>query len=70
MSNEKKKAAKKAVKPVKAWAGVIDGAIPNWDGPNKRNGHPPTVPSFDIYKTRKQAQIMYRHVIRVEIKPI
>lgn len=65
-----KKHKSKKIKPVRAWAGVVDGVIPDWSAAHKKNLQPLSMSSFDIYKTREQARILYRRVIRVEIKPI
>lgn len=58
------KKPKAKVKPVKAWAGVVDGRILNW---SHIVDQPINMPSYDIFASRKLAKLNYDEVIRVEI---
>lgn len=62
-----KKPKLKSVKPVRAWAGVVDGRIVNW---SYLADQPIDMPSYDIFASRKQAGFNYDEVIRVEISEV
>ena len=46
------------IKPVKAWAGVVDGEIDRWDD------------RIPIFRSKSMAMQFYESVIRVEIRPV
>jgi len=46
------------IKPIKAWAGVVDGEIDRWDD------------RIPIFRSKSMAMQFYESVIRVEIRPV
>lgn len=46
------------IKPVKAWAGVVDGEIDRWDD------------RIPVFRSKSMAMQFYESVIRVEIRPV
>lgn len=56
------------IKPVKAWAGIVDGKIGGWEG--VRYGYAKEAEMPALFKSRYEAQARFEYAIPVEIRPL